>query len=121
MRYWLTVEDPAPLMAQINSQLGNGNVRFSAVPVSPRRQGADTYLEFSFAPGAGSLGAMSNSGEIQISVLKANYSSFNQGDDYSYVLNRDLALNPRITAYRNGTIIFASARSRAGSSTLPCG
>lgn len=103
VRYWLTAENFAPLLFQINyAQLGSDNVHPRYVALDQPRQGAYGYVEYSFDASAGQLNADSNSGPIQNSFTKQDYSPFNQTDDYSYINKSNFTLNPRITAYLRG-------------------
>ena len=108
VRYYLTVENPAPLRFEINyAQMGNDKIHLNYVPLIPARQGASGYIEFSFDAAAGSLAPMSQA-VIQNLINKQDYAYFFQGDDYSYVNNANFAANPHITAYRNGRLIYGA-------------
>lgn len=50
----------------------------------PAVAGADHYLEVGFTAGAGSLAPNASSGEIQIRLAKADWSNFNESNDYSF-------------------------------------
>jgi parallel beta-helix repeat protein len=106
IRYWLTVEDFAPLtnLSVYWAQLGTSNVKMKYVSLSQPRQGALGYIEYSFEPSAGNLAANSNSGEIQTGIGKQNWTNFAESDDYSFSSNGSYTKNDRITIYRNGTL-----------------
>ncbi|UHG93840.1 beta strand repeat-containing protein [Spirosoma oryzicola] len=119
LRYWLTTEDNVGLIFQKNFvAIGQGNLNLRYVPISPARQGATGYIEYSFNGGAGSLAPMGDSGPLEIQVNKQDYSSFFQPDDYSYINNSSYTLNPRITAYQNGTIFYGIEPTATGSSRV---
>lgn len=116
LRYWLTTENNIPLIFQKNYvAIGQGNLNLRYVPLNPARQGATGYIEYSFNGGAGSLAPMGDSGPLEIQVNKQDYSSFFQPDDYSYINNSSFTLNPRITAYQNGTIFYGTEPTGTGS------
>jgi hypothetical protein len=74
-------------------------------PVTPARPGADRYFEVGFAAAAGSLlpGQLSL---FRTRVFRQDYSTINQADDYSFN-NKITTFGPwpRVTLYRNGTLI----------------
>ncbi|WP_375446774.1 cellulose binding domain-containing protein [uncultured Fibrella sp.] len=108
LRYYVTVENASALTNLfVNyAQIGNQNVQLRYVPLSPAQQGAQGYVEVSFAAGAGNLAAGTESGPIQAYFAKGDYGSLNELDDYSYATVRNqLVANSRITAYYNGVLI----------------
>ncbi|GAB3579004.1 hypothetical protein GCM10027345_18520 [Hymenobacter daeguensis] len=106
VRYWLTVENFAPVDASVNwAQLGTSLVQAHYVPLATPLQGAFGYLEYAFLPGAGSLAAGANSGVILSSFNKQNWTSFDEADDYSFGLNSTYQPTTRITVYRNGALV----------------
>ncbi|MVM34187.1 hypothetical protein GO755_29415 [Spirosoma sp. HMF4905] len=66
------------------------------------------YLEYSFLATAGNLADNSNSGPIQNGIGKQDWTNFNEADDYSYANNGSYTKNSRITAYRNGMLIWGT-------------
>ncbi|UHG90674.1 cellulose binding domain-containing protein [Spirosoma oryzicola] len=119
LRYWLTTEDNVGLVFQKNFvAIGQSNLTVRYVPISQARQGATGYIEYSFGGGAGNLAPMGDSGPLELQVYKENYSSFFQPDDYSYINNSSYTLNPRITAYQNGTIFYGVEPTGTGSSRV---
>lgn len=110
VRYWLTVEQFTPLtnMSVYYAQLGTNNVKMRYVALAQPRQGAFGYVEYSFDTSAGSLGAGSNSGPVQTGIGKQDWTNVNEADDYSYASNSNYTKNSRITAYRNGTLIWGT-------------
>ncbi|GAB3737536.1 cellulose binding domain-containing protein [Spirosoma lituiforme] len=87
------------------------------VALSQPRQGAFGYVEYSF-PGGGNLAANGNSGPIENGIQKTDGSAFNESDDYSYATNyQNYMPNTRVTAYRNGTIIWGQEPTTVQSQT----
>ncbi|RYF64019.1 MAG: hypothetical protein EOO39_27470, partial [Cytophagaceae bacterium] len=114
LRYYLTVENFAPL-TNLNvsyAQLGASTIRMRYVPLAQPRLGALGYIEYSFTSSAGNLAPGASTGPIQSYIAKANYSAFNELDDYSYASVRDkLVATSRITAYYNGTLVVGQEPS----------
>jgi hypothetical protein len=59
-----------------------------------------------FDKSAGNLVSGGNSGVIQSRFANADWSDFNEADDYSYVNNKTYANNSQITLYRNGQLVW---------------
>ncbi|MBD0257857.1 MAG: endo-1,4-beta-xylanase [Cytophagales bacterium] len=136
IRYWYTRENASYPWATDNTgqqfwvdyaALGNGQVqgKFTALP-GPRA-GADHYLEVSFAATT-SLLPGGRSGEIQTRFNNANWSDFNEANDYSFDPSKtDYTDWNRVTLYRNGELIWgtepaavaASSTARAASPAGP--
>ncbi|MBD2703569.1 VCBS repeat-containing protein [Spirosoma sp. BT702] len=110
IRYWLTVEQFSPMtnLSVYWAQLGTDKVKMKYVELSQPRQGALGYIEYSFLPTAGNLAAGQNSGPIQNGIGKQDWTNFNESDDYSYANNANYVANSRITAYRNGTLVWGT-------------
>lgn len=109
IRYWLTAENFAAMNTFIDyAQLGAEKVKTKYVPLSLPRTGAFGYIEYSFEATAGNLAPGANSGEIQSRIAKQTWTNFNEGDDYSFATSGTYADNPRITVYRNGTLVWGS-------------
>ena len=101
VRYWLTPESSANVNAWIDyAQLGSKRVQTKYVAVENPRAGALGYLEYSFDASAGSLAANSNSGPINSRLSNADWSNFNEADDYSYKNAAQYGWNDHITLYR---------------------
>lgn len=105
VRYYLSSES-STFTAQNSwidyAAVGVANVR--ARFVAATCPGTNGYFEVYFV--GGTLGAASQTGEIQARVSKANWSAYNESNDYSYIANQStLANSNTITVYRNGTRI----------------
>ncbi|MBO0948191.1 cellulose binding domain-containing protein [Fibrella forsythiae] len=84
VRYYFTAEGSAPLNVELDyAQVGQANVRTRIVRINPPLANADTYLELSFV-NAGQLAPGASTGQIRYRISKADYSRFNQANDYSY-------------------------------------
>ncbi|GAB3739000.1 hypothetical protein GCM10028816_44470 [Spirosoma lituiforme] len=117
VRYWFTSEgNSLPTnLAVYYAQLGAVSTKY--VALAQPRQGALGYVEYSF-PGGGSLPANGNSGPIENGIQKTDGSNFNESDDYSYQANyADYIPNVRVTAYRNGTIVWGQEPTAVASQT----
>ncbi len=103
IRYWFTAEENNNLNFWCDwAQLGTNNVQ----GVFGEARGMN-YLEIFFASNSGVLTAKTNSGPIQARFAKANWSSFDENDDYSYNASfTDFLINENITMYVNENLIW---------------
>ncbi|GAB3694977.1 hypothetical protein GCM10027592_16520 [Spirosoma flavus] len=110
VRYWLTAEQFAPMtnLSVYYAQLGTDKVKMKYVELPQPRQGALGYVEYSFLATAGTLGGGQNSGQIQTSIAKQDWTNFSESDDYSFANNNGYLANTRITAYRNGNLVWGT-------------
>jgi hypothetical protein len=110
MRYWFTNENPSdPLEFNCDwAQLNCSNVSGKFVVLSPARTNANTFLEISFAAGAGSVAAGKNSGEIQTRLHHINWSNFNTTETYSFISDPSFVYKDTqtVTLYQNGALIW---------------
>jgi subtilisin family serine protease len=108
LRYWFTVDGNQPQSLWCDyAGFGCSNITTQFVPLQNPKPGADSYLELSFSSGAGSLGAGSNSGQVQIRFSKNDWSYYLQTGDHSFDPSKTQFTDwDRITAYRNGTLIW---------------
>ncbi|MEI9810391.1 MAG: cellulose binding domain-containing protein [Bacteroidota bacterium] len=111
IRYWLTVEDFAPLTTNLVvdwAQLGTNKVKMKYVKLGQPCQGAYGYIEYSFDATTGNLAGGSNSGPIQSRAGKNDWTNFNEADDHSYVRNTSYTKNNKITVYKNGVRVWGT-------------
>jgi Cellulose binding domain len=121
LRYWYTMD--ADKEQELNcdyAKLGCTNLITSAsqppLPapkfqaVMPPKPGANEYVELAFTPGALSLEAFLDTGEMQLSLHNKEPSDINQTDDYSF--NCSLQGNAiewvKITAYVKGVLVWGA-------------
>ena len=108
-RYWFTSEDHAPLNFICDyAALGKSNVTGTILKTATPLTGANYYLEYSFAPGAGSLQPGSDSGPIQTRLYKSDWTGFDESNDHSYVESDSFKESSKITLYRNGELIWGN-------------
>lgn len=107
VRYWFTQEEKNSLNATIlHSKIGITNVLTSFTELTEPHEGANFYMEFSFAPGAGLLMAKDTTrGFIITRVRKDNWTKFNESNDYSYYPHGTI-LNERISVYLNNELVW---------------
>lgn len=108
VRYWYTSDGSSAQTVELDyAAMGKSNITTRVVPLSSPVTDADTYAEFSFGAGAGTLSASGNSGDIQFRIHKNDWSSYNQANDYSFTPSMTgYTANEKITIYRNGELIF---------------
>ncbi|MBN1695918.1 MAG: endo-1,4-beta-xylanase [Spirochaetales bacterium] len=71
----------------------------------------DGYVEIGFSSGAGTLDAKTQTGQIQIRINKADWTAYDQTNDYSFDASyTSFAVYDRITLYRNGTLLWGQAQ-----------
>ncbi len=103
IRYWFTSEDSNDLNFWCDwAQLGTNDV----LGVFGQNAGMN-YLDISFTANAGLLPAKTNSGPIQVRFAKANWSNFDETDDYSYDNTKTAYTNhDKIAVYVNGNLVW---------------
>ncbi len=112
IRYWFTREGAQNQNFWCDYSAisgGCGNLSGTFVPVSPARPGADFYLEISFTAAAGSIPARGQSGEIQTRLAKADWSNYNETNDYSFDPTKTTFADwTHVTLYRNGVRVWGT-------------
>lgn len=108
LRYYFTKDSSAALQFWCDyAQLGTSAVSGSFGTVNPAKTGADSYLELSFASSAGSIAAGGQSGDIQVRIAKADWSNFNESDDYSFSSTQSAFADwNKITLLQSGTLAW---------------
>ncbi|GIP60500.1 glycoside hydrolase family 6 protein [Paenibacillus sp. FSL W8-0186] len=108
IRYFFTKDGSAAVNGWIDwAQLGASNIQISFGNHSGTN--SDTYVELSFSSGAGSIAAGGQSGDIQLRMSKADWSNFNEADDYSFDPTKTaFADSNRVVLYQNGTVVWGN-------------
>ncbi|RKP53165.1 cellulose 1,4-beta-cellobiosidase [Cohnella endophytica] len=108
LRYYFTKDTNSSLNFYCDyAQVGTSNVSGAFVTINPAKTGADTYLEISFNAAAGSIAAGGQSGDIQVRAAKADWSNFNENDDYSFDGTKTSYADwNKVTVYQNGTLAW---------------
>ena len=106
IRYYFTKDGSADMNGWIDwAQVGAGNIRITFGTVSGTN--ADTYVELSFTSGAGQIPAGGQSGEIQLRMSKADWSNFDEGNDYSFDPTKTAFADwDRVTLYHNDVLVW---------------
>ncbi len=120
IRYWYTNDGNQPQVFDCDhASRGCSNISASFVSI-PAVTGANTYLQLSFSPGAGSLAAGQQSGEIQARLHNQNWSNYTESNDYSYDATKTgFADWNRVTLYRNGALVWGTEPGPPVSDTSP--
>lgn len=108
LRYWFTRDtESTDLIGFCDyAEISCDKVRTSFVQVTPRRPGADTYLEVTFASGLLDVGTAT--GQMQLRAHQATYGSFDETDDYSWATNTAFATTTTVTAYIGGRLVWGT-------------
>jgi len=108
VRYWFTAEGTQNLNTFIDyAKLGNANVTGQFVRNLDRNLG-DTYMQLNVRPTAGMLYPASNTGNIQYRIAKADWSKFNESNDYSFKPAAAMDTNSHVTIYYKGQLVFGT-------------
>jgi len=115
VRYWFTADGMQSLNNYIDyAKMGGANIDGRFVQLSPAVNLADHYFELSFGSGAGTLYPLSTSGNIQYRLAKSDWSNFNEANDYSYAPKDAMKVNPHITVYNKGSLIYGTEPAGTG-------
>ncbi|WP_460327034.1 cellulase family glycosylhydrolase [Paenibacillus sp. YSY-4.3] len=106
LRYWYTPETgKTPVFNCDYAAVGCANVNGKFATAGDGR----AYVEISFEPGAGSISAGQQSGDIQLRFHYTDWSNMNESDDYSFNPNQTAyKAYDKVTLYRNGTLIWGN-------------
>lgn len=114
VRYWFTADGTSSLNHWLDfAQLGAGNIGAQFV-TGQQFVNADSYFELKPAASLGKLHPLSSTGNIQYRITKADWSSFDQANDYSYKTAAPLAENNHITLYYKGQLIYGQEPAASG-------
>lgn len=107
VRYWFSSGDSVALNYWMDyAQLGSAQINGTFYRLNPVFSGADHYIEFGFKPTAGHFYPLSNSGNMQFRIAKANWSELLPGNDYSAPATNVFAANEHVTVYHKGQLIW---------------
>ncbi|MEU9924289.1 glycoside hydrolase family 6 protein [Streptomyces griseoluteus] len=106
VRYWFTGESAsAGYQTWCDyAQPGCSTVRTAVTTLPVARTGADHTLDVTFT--SGSLAAGASTGDLQLRLAKADWSNFDETDDYSRGTGTSYADAPKVTVYVNGTLAW---------------
>jgi hypothetical protein len=108
VRYWFTAEGTQSLNFFTDyAKLGNANVTGQFVR-NLNRSKSDTYLQLNVKSSVGMLYPASNTGNIQYRIAKADWSKFNESNDYSYKPAAAMDTNSHMTVYYKGQLVFGT-------------
>jgi uncharacterized protein (TIGR02597 family) len=110
IRYWFTREGTSQVVAwkdYFGSPLDGATV--DVLEMNSPESGASHFAELSFPSTAGQLAAWSESPELQLRLSKADWSSFSQDNDYSFLDTQSYAENPHVALYLDGVLIAGQA------------
>ena len=110
VRYWFTKDQGANSFqgACDYAQVGCGTVTADKfVAVTPPKPKADHYFQIGFS--SGQLAVGNTTGSIQVRFNKADFSVFDETNDWSWATNTSFAANGKITVYYEGNLIAGTA------------
>ena len=106
LRYYFTKDSNASLNAWVDyAAIGTGLVKTAFLAASA--PGADSILEVTFT--GGTIPAGGQTGEIQLRIAKADWSNFNEADDYSHDATKTAYADwSKATVYLNGSLVWGT-------------
>jgi hypothetical protein len=108
VRYFFTKDSNVGLNYFIDyAKLGNQKISGQFSALSPSFSTADSELELKIDSTAGQLYPLSGSGNIQFRIAKADWSAFNQANDYSYQTGA-MSANNHVCIYYQGNLIYGT-------------
>lgn len=107
LRYYYTIDgEQAQNFWSDWASIGSANVTNDFVKLAASTTGADYYLEVGFTSSAGTLNP-GQSAEIQARFSKADWSNYNQSNDYSFnASSSQFTDNEQVTGYLNGQLVW---------------
>ncbi|EFH80384.1 cellulase family glycosylhydrolase [Ktedonobacter racemifer] len=110
IRYWYTPDSAQAQQTWCDYvTLGCEHINQRIATLTPPRTSANSYLELSFTPGAGSLPPGGDTGGIKIRFNKTDWSNYNENNDYSFnAHSTSYQLAPYVTVYIHGHIVWGS-------------
>ncbi|MDT9725565.1 glycoside hydrolase [Xylanibacillus composti] len=99
LRYYFSKDGSEAMNAWIDwAQIGSSNIQTTFT---------DTYVELTFTAGAGSIAPGGQTGDIQLRMAKANWSNFDETNDYSYDPTKTAYADwERVTLYLNDALVW---------------
>ncbi|WP_186755980.1 LamG-like jellyroll fold domain-containing protein [Echinicola salinicaeni] len=107
-RYWFTPENIRHIQTRLDyAALGADQVTMSYTGLAEPREKALGYVEYSFGENS-HLAQGNDSGEIKSGIHNEDWSDFDETNDYSMLESSDFTLNPSITLYYQGILIWGN-------------
>ncbi|MCO6707385.1 glycoside hydrolase family 6 protein [Streptomyces sp. CHA1] len=108
LRYWFTPDGSSAVNSTCDwAQLGCGRVTHTVEQASGSAPGASHYVEVGFA--SGSLAPGAATGEIQLRLNKADWSTFDESDDYSRSTSTGFTDHAKIGLYLGTALTWGTA------------
>ncbi|POR25150.1 cellulase family glycosylhydrolase [Paenibacillus polymyxa] len=108
IRYYYTDESKQAQQFFVDwARIGNEKVKATFVTLPNPKAKADKYMEISFTDGAGTIQPGGESGEIQPRIHAANWSNFDETNDYSYGATQTAFADwDHGTVYQQGKLVW---------------
>ncbi|MFD8124575.1 glycoside hydrolase family 6 protein [Streptomyces albidoflavus] len=108
LRYWFTPDGAGAVTSTCDwAQLGCGGVTHTVKQANGSAPGASHYVEVGFA--SGSLAPGAATGEIQLRLNKADWSDFDESDDYSRSTSTGFTDHAKIGLYLGTALTWGTA------------
>ncbi|NEU28887.1 cellulase family glycosylhydrolase [Paenibacillus polymyxa] len=108
IRYYYTDESKQAQQFFVDwAKIGNEKVKATFVTLPNPKSKADKYVEISFTDGAGTIQPGGETGEIQSRIHAANWSNFDETNDYSYRATQTAFADwDHGTVYQQGKLVW---------------